>query len=192
MNRVKIQTGLKLLTLKNNFSLILIIIDILNKKIFSNFCHQLSYTTWKNYLSIVKPDSNPLNQIFKIPSSRHIINTNINNINHPEGNIKFSNNQSFYLDFYECHNLGCKPPAEIIDVYMTSNSISDKQILRNSLNDKEKIVFVNSSELSFHPTRPNVNDENSNNLFNKLIIHTKQRENIEAFYIYNVNLTQIN
>lgn len=143
-----------------------------------------------DYLSIAKPDSNPLNQIFKIPSSRHIINTNFNNINHPEGNIKFSNNQSFYLDFYECHNLGCKPPEEIIDVYMTSNSISDKHILENSLNDKEKIVFVNSSELSFHPTRPNVN-ENSNNHFNKLVIHTKQRENIEAFYIYNVNLTRI-
>jgi hypothetical protein len=146
-----------------------------------------------DYLSIVKPDSNPLNQIFKIPSSRHIINTNFNNINHPEGNIRFSNNQSFYLDFYECHNLGCKPPEEIIDVYMTSNSISDKRILENSLNDKEKIVFVNSSELSFHPTMPNVNDvnDNSNNLFNKLVIHTQQRENIEAFYIYNVNLTRI-
>ncbi len=143
-----------------------------------------------DYLSIVKPDSNPLNQIFKIPSSRHIINTNINNINHPEGNIKFSNNQSFYLDFYECHNLGCKPPQEIIDVYMTSSSSSDKQILENRLNEREKIVFVDSSEFSFHPTMPNVN-ENSHNLFNKLVIHTNQRENIDAFYIYNVNLTQI-
>ena len=143
-----------------------------------------------DYLSIVKPDSNPLNQIFKIPSSRHIINTNINNINHPEGNIKFSNNQSFYLDFYECHNLGCKPPQEIIDVYMTSSSSSDKQILENRLNEREKIVFVNTSEFSFQPTMPNVNDI-SHNLFNKLVIHTNQKENIDAFYIYNVNLTQI-
>ena len=143
-----------------------------------------------DYLSIVKPDSNPLNQIFKISSSRHIINTNINNINHPEGNIRFSNNQSFFLDFYECHNLGCKPPEEIIDVYMTSSNISDKQILENSLNDKEKILFGNISEFSFQPTMPNVND-NSNNLFNKLVIHTKQRENIEAFYIKDVNLTRI-
>ncbi|HEX2406677.1 MAG TPA: hypothetical protein VHJ38_05650, partial [Nitrososphaeraceae archaeon] len=142
-----------------------------------------------DYLSIVKPDSNPLNQIFKIPSSRHIINTNINNINHPEGNIKFNNNQSFYLDFYECHNLGCKPPQEIVDVYMTSRS-TDKQILENTLNHKDKIVFVNTSEFSFQPTMPNVND-NSHNLFNKLVIHTNQKENIDAFYIYNVNLTQI-
>ncbi len=94
-----------------------------------------------DYLSIVKPDSNPLNQIFKIPSSRHIINTNINNINHPEGNIRFSNNQSFFLDFYECHNQGCKPPEEIMDVYMTNSNISNKQILENNLNDKEKILF---------------------------------------------------
>ena len=143
-----------------------------------------------DYLSLVKPDSNPLNQIFKISSSRHIINTNINNINHPEGNIRFSNNQSFFLDFYECHNLGCKPPEEIIDVYMTNSNISDKQILENSLNDKEKILFGNISEFSFQPIMPNVND-NSNNLFNKLVIHTKQRENIEAFYIKDVNLTRI-
>ena len=143
-----------------------------------------------DYLSIVKPDSNPLNQIFKISSSRHIINTNINNINHPEGNIRFSNNQSFFLDFYECHNLGCKPPEEIIDVYMTSSNMSDKQILENSLNDKEKILYGNISEFSFQPTTPNVN-ENSNNIFNKLVIHTKQRENIEAFYIKDVNLTRI-
>ena len=143
-----------------------------------------------DYLSIVKPDSNPLNQIFKISSSRHIINTNINNINHPEGNIRFSNNQSFFLDFYECHNRGCKPPEEIIDVYMTSSNMSDKQILENNLNDKEKILFGNISEFSFQPIMPNVND-NSNNLFNKLVIHTKQRENIEAFYIKDVNLTRI-
>ena len=143
-----------------------------------------------DYLSIVKPDSNPLNQIFKIPSSRHIINTNINNINHPEGNIRFNNNQSFFLDFYECHNRDCYPPEEMIDVYMTNSNISDKQILENGLNDKEKILFVNTSEFSFQPTMPNVND-NSNNLFNKLVIHTKQRENIEAFYIKDVNLTRI-
>ena len=143
-----------------------------------------------DYLSIVKPDSNPLNQIFKISSSRHIINTNINNINHPEGNLRFSNNQSFFLDFYECHNLGCKPPEEIIDVYMTSSKISDKRILENSLIDKEKILFGNISEFSFQPIMQNVND-NSNNLFNKLVIHTKQRENIEAFYIKDVNLTRI-
>ena len=143
-----------------------------------------------DYLSIVKPDSNPLNQIFKISSSRHIINTNINNINHPEGNIRFSNNQSFFLDFYECHNLGCNPPEEITDVQMTSSNMSDKQILENSLNDNEKILFVNTSEFSFQPIMPNVND-NSNNIFNKLVIHTKQRENIEAFYIKDVNLTRI-
>lgn len=144
-----------------------------------------------DYLSIVQPDSNPLNQIFKIPSSRHIINTNINNINHPEGNIRFNNNQSFFLDFYECHNRGCYPPEEIIDVYMTNSNISNKQILENGLNDKEKILFVNTSEFSFQHTMPNVND-NSNNLFTKLVIHTKQRENIEAFYIKDVNLTQFN
>jgi hypothetical protein len=143
-----------------------------------------------DYLSIVKPDSNPLNQLFKISSSRHIINTNINNINHPEGNIRFNNNQSFFLDFYECHNLGCKPPEEIIAVYMTSSNMSDKRIIEDSLNDKEKILFGNISEFSFQPTTPNVN-ENSNNIFNKLVIHTKQRENIEAFYIKDVNLTRI-
>ena len=73
---------------------------------------------------------------------------------------------------------------------MTSSNMSDKQILENSLIDKEKILFGNISEFSFQPIMPNVND-NSNNLFNKLVIHTKQRENIEAFYIKDVNLTRI-
>jgi hypothetical protein len=54
------------------------------------------------------------------------MNTNINNITHREGNIKFSNNQSFYIDFYEYHTLICKPPEKIIDAYMKSNSISEK------------------------------------------------------------------
>ena len=77
-----------------------------------------------------------------------------------------------------------------MDVYITSSSISDKQILEDSLNDKEKILYGNISEFSFQPTTPNVN-ENSNNIFNKLVIHTKQRESIEAFYIKDVNLTRI-
>lgn len=83
------------------------------------------------------------------------------------------------------------PSRGNIDVYMTNSNISNKQILENGLNDKEKILFVNTSEFSFQPTMPNVND-NSNNLFTKLVIHTKQRENIEAFYIKDVNLTQFN
>ena len=104
-------------------------------------------------------------------------------------NIIFNANtiQSYFYYFYECHNRGCYPQEEIIDVYITNSNISDKQILENGLNDKEKILFVNTSEFSFQPM-PNVN---SNNLFNKLVIHTKPRENIEAFYIKNVNLTRI-
>jgi len=143
-----------------------------------------------DYLSIVKPDNNPLNQIFNIPSSRHIINTNINDETHPEGSIRFSNNQSLYLDFYECHNKGCELPAEIVDVYTTHNKISDKQIIEDRLKDDEKILFVNSSEYSFEPNLSQYAIENNHhNIFNKLVIHTKQKENIEAFYIMNVNLT---
>jgi hypothetical protein len=143
-----------------------------------------------DYLSIVKPDSNPINQIFNIPSSRHIIKTNINSEIHPEGNIRFNNNQSIYLDFYECHNLGCESPEEIIDVYTTHNNISDKQILVNNVVNEEKIIFVNSSENSFEPNLSQYDIKNNHhNLFNKLVIHTKQKEKIEAFYIINVNLT---
>jgi hypothetical protein len=143
-----------------------------------------------DYLSIVKPDSNPINQIFNIPSSRHIINTNINSETHPEGNIRFNNNQSIHLDFYECHNQGCELPQEIMNVYMTHNNTSDKQIIEDRLNDDEKILFVNSSSFSFEPNLSQYAiDNNHHKLFNKLVIHTKQKENIEAFYITNVKLT---
>jgi hypothetical protein len=143
-----------------------------------------------DYLSIVKPDSNPLNYIFTIPSSRHIINTNINSETHPEGNIRFNNNQSIHLDFYECHNQGCELPQEIINVFMTHNNASDKQIIEDRLEDNEKILFVNSSAFSFEPRLSQYAiDNNHHKLFNKLVIHTKQKENIEVFYLTNVNLT---
>ncbi len=142
-----------------------------------------------DYLSIVKPDSNLINQLLNIPSSRHIISSNINNINHPEGNIRFNNNQYIHLDFSECHNLGCRPPEKIIDVYTTHNNISDKKILENKVLKDEKIMFVNSSEFSFEPHLSEYTIENNHHkLFNKLVIHTKQKEKIEAFYIHEVNL----
>ena len=73
---------------------------------------------------------------------------------------------------------------------MTHTNISDKQILENRLKNDEKIIFVNSSEFSFEPRLSQYNIENNHhNLFNKLVIHTKQRDKIEAFYIINVNLT---
>jgi hypothetical protein len=36
-----------------------------------------------DYIYIVKPDSNLINQLFHVPSSRHIINTNISSKSHP-------------------------------------------------------------------------------------------------------------
>ena len=79
-----------------------------------------------DYLSIVKPDSNPINQLLDIPSSRHIINTSIVSETHHEGNIRFNSNQSIHLDFYECHNKGCKTPKQIINTFMTNNNTSHK------------------------------------------------------------------
>lgn len=144
-----------------------------------------------DYLSIVKPDSNPINHLLNIPSSRHIINTSIVSETHPEGNIRFNNNQSIHLDFYECHNKGCISPQEIINVFTTNNNTPDKQIIEDKLKANEKILFVNSSEYSFEPKLSRYDLENNhNNLFNKLVVHTKQKENIEAFYIANVNLTK--
>lgn len=143
-----------------------------------------------DYISLVKPDSNPINQILNIPSSRHIINTNINSETHPEGDIRFNYNQSIRLDFYECHNQGCRQPQEILNVYMTHKSSSDKRIIENKLEDNEKIIFVNSSKFSFNPDLSQYTiDNNHHRLFDKLVIHIKQKENIEAFYITNVNLT---
>lgn len=143
-----------------------------------------------DYLSIVKPDSNPINQLLNIPSSRHIINTSIVSETHPEGNIRFNNNQSIHLDFYECHNKGCESPQEIINVFITNNNTSDKQIIEDRLKDNEKILFVNSSEFSFEPKLSQYAIEhNHHKVFNKLVVHTKQKENIEGFYITNGNLT---
>ena len=56
-----------------------------------------------------------------------------------------------FIDFYECHNRGCYPQEEIIDVYMTNSNISDKQILENGLNDKEKIYLLILQNFHFSP-----------------------------------------
>lgn len=77
-----------------------------------------------------------------------------------------------------------------MNVYMTHNNTSYKQIIEDRLKDNEKILFVNSSTFSFEPKLSQYAIDNSHHkLFNKLVIHTKQKENIEAFYITNVNLT---
>jgi hypothetical protein len=73
---------------------------------------------------------------------------------------------------------------------MTHNITSDKQIIEDKLKDNEKILFVNSSEFTFEPNLSQYNIKNNHHkVFNKLVIHTKQKENIEAFYITNVKLT---
>ena len=67
---------------------------------------------------------------------------------------------------------------------MTNNNIPDKQIIEDRLKENEKILFVNSSEFSFEPKLSHYAIEhNHHKVFNKLVVHTKQKENVEAFYI---------
>ena len=142
-----------------------------------------------DYLNILKPDSNPLNHIFNIPSSRHIINTNTDSKTNFEADIRFNQDQSIFLDFNECHNPGCTSPQEI-KVYMVNNNTLDRKITDDISKVKDKIVFINSSKFSFKPYLTQYNIENNHhNIFNKLVIYTQQQKNVEAFYIKNVNIT---
>ncbi len=73
---------------------------------------------------------------------------------------------------------------------MTHNNTSDKQIIEEKLKANEKILFINSSEYSFEPDLSQYNIKNNHHkVFNKLVIHIKQKENIEVFYMANVKLT---
>jgi hypothetical protein len=50
-------------------------------------------------------------------------------------------NKKFFLDFMNAIIWFVNLPRKIIEVYIISSDMSDKQILENSLNDKEKILF---------------------------------------------------
>jgi len=49
--------------------------------------------------------------------------------------------KKFFLDFMNVIIWFVNLPRKIIEVYIISSDMSDKQILENSLNDKEKILF---------------------------------------------------
>ena len=52
--------------------------------------------------------------------------------------------KKFFLDFMNVIIWFVNLPRKIIEVYIISSDMSDKQILENSLNDKEKILFGNT------------------------------------------------
>ena len=73
---------------------------------------------------------------------------------------------------------------------MVHNNTLDRQITDDISKVKDKIVFINSSKFSFKPYLTQYNIENNHhNIFNKLVIYTKQQKDVEAFYITNVNIT---
>jgi hypothetical protein len=49
--------------------------------------------------------------------------------------------KKFFLDFMNVIIQVVNLPRKIIEVYIISSDMSDKQIIENSLNDKEKILF---------------------------------------------------
>ena len=49
--------------------------------------------------------------------------------------------KKFFLDFMNVIIWFVNLPRKIIEVYIISSDMSDKQILENSLNDKEKLLF---------------------------------------------------
>lgn len=49
--------------------------------------------------------------------------------------------KKFFLDFMNVIIWFVNLPRKIIEVYIISSDMSDKQIIENSLNDKEKILF---------------------------------------------------
>ena len=49
--------------------------------------------------------------------------------------------KKFFLDLMNVIIWFVNLPRKLIEVYIISSDMSDKQILENSLNDKEKILF---------------------------------------------------
>ena len=108
------------------------------------------------------------------------------------GSFSLTGGQSISLDFDDCHSIDCKPPEQIRAVYLVDSDTNDIDIVNANLDEGEIILLEQSEtdELEYKmPQRiktvisSDYGDHNDKGNSHKIVIHTEQKNGIDAFYI---------
>ena len=85
------------------------------------------------------------------------------------------------MHFADCHT-ECIQPDAIRSVYLFDGNVDDDDIIKGNVEDDQKAIFEPIDQNSFQFRVPNDGAKGSHT-FNKLVIHTDQTDEIDAFYI---------
>jgi hypothetical protein len=104
------------------------------------------------------------------------------------GSFSLTEDESILLDFDECHNTDCSQPEQIRAVYLVDSDTDDIDIVNANIDEGQIISLEQSETDEFEYRMPeqiqpisNPNEDNSH----KIVIHTEQKDGIDAFYITN-------
>lgn len=107
------------------------------------------------------------------------------------GSFSLSGGQSISLDFDDCHSIDCKPPEQIRAVYLVDSDTDDIDIVNANL-DEGEIILLEQSETAEREYKmpPEIKtvissdyDDPNEDSSHKIVIHTEQKDGIDAFYI---------
>jgi hypothetical protein len=107
------------------------------------------------------------------------------------GSFSLTGGQSISLDFDDCHSIDCKPPEQIRAVYLVDSDTNDIDIVNADLDGGEIILLEQSQpdelEYKMPPEIKTVissdYDDPNEDSSHKIVIHTEQKDGIDAFYI---------
>jgi hypothetical protein len=104
------------------------------------------------------------------------------------GSFSLTEDESILLDFDECHNTDCSQPEQIRAVYLVDSDTDDIDIVNANIDEGQIISLEQSETDEFEYRMPeqiqpisNPNEDSSH----KIVIHTEQKDGIDAFYITN-------
>lgn len=104
------------------------------------------------------------------------------------GSFSLTEDESILLDFDDCHNTDCSQPEQIRAVYLVDSDTDDIDIVNANIDGGQIISLERSETDEFEYRMPeqiqpisNPNEDSSH----KIVIHTEQKDGIDAFYIAN-------
>lgn len=104
------------------------------------------------------------------------------------GSFSLTEDESILLDFDDCHNTDCSQPEQIRAVYLVDSDTDNIDILNANI-DEGQIISLEKSERDEFEYRmlehiQPISDPNEDSS-HKIVIHTEQKDGIDAFYIAN-------
>lgn len=104
------------------------------------------------------------------------------------GSFSLAEDESILLDFDDCHNTDCSQPEQIRAVYLVDSDTDDIDIVNANIDEGQIISLEQSETDEFEYKMPEqiqpISDPNEGNSL-KIVIHTEQKDGIDAFYIAN-------